>query len=216
MDSKTYIDNALRTESRIDEVKFDTAMLYTLLKTQIYLGAALDAVKKNIFYGKPIDNEVLAGMMHTTMMGAKFCRSMFNNNNVIENGSEDDAKAARESMQDMRQVFASALPDAAASNLNPRLLHAVLGFTTESIEMVEAIYKQLHGDELDRVNMAEEIGDLEWYKAIALDELGADEAVIRERNIAKLRQRFPDRFSAEKAINRDVAAERVILEGEAA
>lgn len=35
-----------------------------------------------------------------------------------------------------------------------------------------------------------------------------------ERNIAKLRQRFPDKFDADKAINRDVIAERIILENQ--
>lgn len=34
-----------------------------------------------------------------------------------------------------------------------------------------------------------------------------------DRNIAKLRLRFPDKFDAEKAINRDTTAERVVLEG---
>lgn len=35
-----------------------------------------------------------------------------------------------------------------------------------------------------------------------------------ERNIAKLRQRFPKNFTSDKAINRDLDAERKILEGD--
>ncbi len=35
-----------------------------------------------------------------------------------------------------------------------------------------------------------------------------------ERNIAKLKSRYPESFSEEKAVNRDTAAERKILEGE--
>lgn len=41
-----------------------------------------------------------------------------------------------------------------------------------------------------------------------------DVNLARERNIAKLRARFPEKFDSEKAINRDPDTERKILEGD--
>jgi len=43
--------------------------------------------------------------------------------------------------------------------------------------------------------------------------LGIDLESGMEKNIAKLRNRFPDKFDSDQAINRNTDAERVILEG---
>ena len=60
-----------------------------------------------------------------------------------------------------------------SSKRNIRLLHAGIGLATESGEFLDALKKAIfYGKELDRVNLQEEIGDLLWYCAIALDELG--------------------------------------------
>ena len=50
-------------------------------------------------------------------------------------------------------------------NMNPIVLHALLGFKTEHAEIVDAIKKQFYGKPLDIVNIGEEIGDMEWYLA---------------------------------------------------
>ena len=90
-----------------------------------------------------------------------------------------------------------------------RLIHGILGIATEAGELVEALHKHLfQGEALDEVNLFEELGDVEWYEAILCDEFGFDEDHIKERNIAKLRKRFPDKFSEELAVNRDVEGER--------
>ena len=93
-----------------------------------------------------------------------------------------------------------------------RLLHAGMGLTTESAEFLDALKKEIYyGKELDKVNLAEEIGDILWYCAIALSELGVSEEVMK-KNIAKLEARYPEKFTEEKAENRDLEAERKILE----
>jgi hypothetical protein len=68
-------------------------------------------------------------------------------------------------------------------------------------------------DDLDNVNLQEEIGDLNWYEAILIDALGADWDDIREKNIAKLKARYPNKFDREDAVNRNLKKEREILEG---
>lgn len=94
-----------------------------------------------------------------------------------------------------------------------RLLHAGIGLSTESGEFLDALKKHIfYGKELDKVNLAEEMGDLFWYLAIVSDELGVDMEDVMERNIIKLKARYGEKFSEEKAENRDLNTEREILE----
>lgn len=94
-----------------------------------------------------------------------------------------------------------------------RLLHAGIGLATESGEFLDALKKHIfYGKPLDRTNLKEEIGDLMWYCAIALDELDSTFGEVQETNIAKLKARYPDKFTEERAETRDLVKERKILE----
>ncbi len=93
-----------------------------------------------------------------------------------------------------------------------RLLHVTLGLAGEAGEFADQIKKHVfYGTPLDVVNLEEELGDLFWYAAIACDELGVDFNKIQERNIAKLRVRFPHHFTQACAEVRDLATERKAL-----
>lgn len=95
----------------------------------------------------------------------------------------------------------------------PRLLHAALGMQTETAEFSDAIKKALfYGKTLDVVNLKEELGDTFWYIAVAIDELGTTIDDEMTRVIKKLKARYPERFSSDNAINRDLVTERKILE----
>jgi len=94
-----------------------------------------------------------------------------------------------------------------------RLLHAQMGMQTETAEFTDALKKSLfYGKPLDVVNLKEELGDLMWYMAIAFDELGTDFETEKNRVIKKLKARFPEKFTNDKAENRDLITERKILE----
>ena len=94
-----------------------------------------------------------------------------------------------------------------------RLLHAGIGLSTEAGEFLDALKKHIfYGKELDRVNLAEEVGDLFWYTAIIADELGFDFESVMDKNIKKLKARYGEKFSEEKAEKRDLKTERKILE----
>lgn len=93
-----------------------------------------------------------------------------------------------------------------------RLLHAGIGLSTEAGEFLDALKKHIfYGKDLDRVNLAEELGDLFWYMAIVADELGFEFESVMEKNIAKLKARYGEKFSEEKAESRDLKTEREIL-----
>ncbi len=95
-----------------------------------------------------------------------------------------------------------------------RVMHAMLGLVSEIGELADAIKKHLIYDkQLDLVNLVEESGDLDWYRALLADALGVGFEAAWEKNIAKLRARYPDRFTSERALTRDLDAERAALEG---
>ena len=99
---------------------------------------------------------------------------------------------------------------------NLRLLHAAMGVATEAGELLDAIKKALfYGRELDTVNFKEEIGDACWYFAIAIHELDTNFEAVMDTNIAKLKARYGEKFSAARALKRDLTIERRILEGDA-
>ena len=95
-----------------------------------------------------------------------------------------------------------------------RLLHAGIGLATESGEFLDALKKSIfYGKTLDTVNLKEELGDVLWYMAIALDALGTDFETEMEKNIKKLKARYGEKFSQESAEYRDLKKERALLEG---
>ena len=104
----------------------------------------------------------------------------------------------------------------AASMYLSKLNHAALGMTTEAGEFTDALKKRyIYGKPLDKTNLLEEIGDMLWFQALALQTLGYTFEDAMEANIQKLAVRYPNEFSPEKALNRDLEKERAALEGEA-
>jgi NTP pyrophosphatase (non-canonical NTP hydrolase) len=94
-----------------------------------------------------------------------------------------------------------------------RILHSTMGISTESGELLDAIKKHVfYGKKLDFINIKEELGDLFWYIAVLCDDLNIDIGGILNKNIEKLKSRYPNRFTEESAINRDLKKEREILE----
>ena len=91
--------------------------------------------------------------------------------------------------------------------------HMLFGMLTEVGELADAFKKNLaYKKPLDYVNIEEEVGDLMWYVINFCSVMGFNLEDILEQNIAKLRARYPEKFTEDKAINRDLAKEREILE----
>lgn len=89
-----------------------------------------------------------------------------------------------------------------------QLLHAALGMSGESGEFVDSVKKHIfYGSEIDQINLKEELGDILWYIALACRALGTNIEELQTLNIEKLSKRYPDKFSKEKAENRDIENE---------
>ena len=92
-------------------------------------------------------------------------------------------------------------------------LHMALGLVTESGEIADVLKKNLaYNKEIDYINLQEEMGDICWYLAGLCNINGFDFEKILQTNIDKLRSRYPDKFTNENALNRDLDAERQVLE----
>ena len=97
----------------------------------------------------------------------------------------------------------------AMTTLNPELrekdvlINGVMGLCGESGEAIDIVKKWLaQGHELDRDQLAKELGDICWYLAETATALGYDLEDIMAANIEKLRERYPDGFDAARSIGR--------------
>lgn len=82
-------------------------------------------------------------------------------------------------------------------------IYAVLGLAGEAGEVADLTKKwRYHDHPYDRDKFLKELGDAQWYLAVAALAHGFTLAEVMEANIEKLRQRYPQGFSAEASINR--------------
>lgn len=107
-------------------------------------------------------------------------------------------------------------PVLARLNSDPELidlLHAYIGLTTEGGELFDGLKKHIfYGKPLDKTNAIEELGDMFWYLAIAANYFEVSFEEIMRINNAKLKARYPEKFTEDKAINRNLKLEREVLE----
>lgn len=97
--------------------------------------------------------------------------------------------------------------------VTPRVEHAVMGIVTEAGELMDAIKKaKIYEKELDITNLIEELGDLMWYMALLTDDLNSSFEEVWDKNIRKLKTRYPEMYSNKKALDRSLDKERVELE----
>jgi len=191
MNLQEYTAAAIQTESRLPAFVTDATRLVNVLQAVIAAGNLLDVIKKDTYYGLPKDATKYAQREQRLAINTQLLNDA--NTNV---------------------QLSSATAPVAIPQVDPRLAHAIIGLATESVELLEALWQSIHsGQPIDGVNILEELGDLNWYHAIAIDALGGDWEKVQETNIAKLRARNKGAtFNAEATINRDVEAERGLLE----
>lgn len=207
MDSKTYITNAIKTEGVPESLEINQIALHAVLDLAIHAAKVVDLVKRRLYYGKEIPKEDLLAALSMTMNLSSYLGE------AIESGVDVNTPLSSDQMAGVN--LQESFSNMSLENLDKRLLHCAVGCFTESGELLEAMLAQYATGVLDRVNFGEEVGDIEWYQAIGFDASGVSEADCREKNIAKLKARYPGKFDAAAAINRDTAVERAILEGAA-
>ena len=84
------------------------------------------------------------------------------------------------------------------------LINSVMGLCGESGEVIDLVKKHVsHGHPLNRERLIDELGDVAWYLAECATVLDVSLEEILERNIEKLKKRYPEGFSTYRSINRE-------------
>jgi NTP pyrophosphatase (non-canonical NTP hydrolase) len=81
--------------------------------------------------------------------------------------------------------------------------NAAYGMNGEAGEVIDLLKKhEFQGHPLDTDKLLKETGDVLWYCALMAEALGTTLQEIMERNIEKLKERYPDGFDKSRSINR--------------
>lgn len=88
------------------------------------------------------------------------------------------------------------LPDL---TLKDKIANLSMGLCGETGEVVDYLKKCLfHGKAFDVDNIILELGDLMWYISILMHELNISMDTVLTKNIAKLKERYPEGFKGEQ------------------
>ena len=97
----------------------------------------------------------------------------------------------------------------AMTTLNPSLskddvlINGVMGLCGESGEVIDIVKKWFaQGHELDREKLIKELGDVAWYIAEIAHAIDVPLEEVLQRNIDKLKARYPDGFKTADSVNR--------------
>lgn len=165
------------------------------------------------FHGKFVDfdkfTEVLTQFMYASQQLDRYKKLLFYGEDPHKSRFRDNPSSGRDGYS-----IVDFMSTDNESEIQARyILHALLGVMTEAGEMAEALHNTIVGNSpFDAVNLKEESGDVKWYLAMLARALGNAWEDDERGNIAKLKARFPDKFSEEGANNRDLEMERSILE----
>lgn len=181
-------------ESRVDEFRqpIPRQIILVLLSTIALAASALDRVKKAAFYGKELSESDLQEDLAKLRMLTHGTRHMV---------CPTDPTA--------RVPYPIGYSEVDSS----RKFHALLGMITETGEIASELAAAITDSRLlDIVNILEEIGDGHWYEGAFLD--AANRGFLESLTIvhAKLQKRYGTQYNDAGALNRDVAAERVVME----
>jgi NTP pyrophosphatase (non-canonical NTP hydrolase) len=80
---------------------------------------------------------------------------------------------------------------------------AALGLAGESGEVVDLTKKYLfQGHEMNPTILCDELGDVLWYFILICHTFGLTIEEVMQRNVDKLRRRYPNGFEADRSIHR--------------
>jgi NTP pyrophosphatase (non-canonical NTP hydrolase) len=190
VDLQQFTEAAKKTESIVPTLLINETFLNNVLEAHIASGKILDQIKKHAFYGSKYNLE----KYKTT----------------IESNVEDLNKA----ISNIPPYYIKE-PNHMGDDIIPydsRIIHALLGVATESTELCEALHKYLTTGVIDLVNISEEMADIAWYQAVFYDAAKLDWEQSYEVVLKKLEKRYQDKFSKQAAEQRNLDAERKILE----
>lgn len=88
-------------------------------------------------------------------------------------------------------------------DMDARRLHALHGLASEVGEIHGLFQKLYQGHPLNLDDLEDEAGDLLWFAAELCDAFGRPMSKVAEKNIEKLKKRYPDGFNEYRSVHRD-------------
>jgi len=83
--------------------------------------------------------------------------------------------------------------------------NAAMGLSGEAGEVTDLVKKVLYQNHvMDRDKMIKELGDVRWYMELFCELLDVSMDEIEYKNIEKLEKRYPNGFSVQASVNREV------------
>jgi hypothetical protein len=207
MDFETFTKNAVKTESVVkpEDRPISMYMVRLVIKLAVKSAQLTDVLKKGFFYNKNYQVDDIQRLVEEIREISVDISNSFDN----DFGGSEETGGNPFSGHD-------------TLTFNTRIMHALLGYFTESGEMLEFLDEALRLPETvcpDYINLREEVGDVDWYKAILFDtmrecfpDVNFNEGKIRSMIIDKLKARYGEKFSESATNNRDLTVERSILE----
>ena len=85
------------------------------------------------------------------------------------------------------------------------LMNAMLGLAGETGECCDLVKKCFFQDGRDiRADLMDELSDVLWYIAEGVSAMGLTLEEVAQHNVDKLRRRYPEGFSADRSLHREV------------
>lgn len=186
-----FIKDCKRTEVQLNELSVNKNVMINLFSMFIEISEILDGMKKAIFYNKDTK--------YTTELYERIAKIQKHASAISSPIFDEKNKKTKGDIID---------------NVNPNFFHGVLGIMTEASELAEIVNELFKNPDriVDPVHVHEEMHDISWYTAILHDAVGKSWRKGMENNTEKLRVRFPEKFTDELAANRNIEAEREMLE----
>lgn len=201
--SKTeFMLDALSTESIVDSATTSVKGFASTLAACVAASQLLDQFKRQIFYKTDVNLEKFENALSDLEAAIKNIRD------VVSASPDGNINMAKDAVDLVG-------PTSGLSPMSTRVIHGAAGAHTETGELLEAILAGFNGD-FDTVNMAEEIGDVEWYLHVLADAVGLSveqcQAAVTKKLKDKKRGRYADGFNTDSAVNRNLTQERSSLE----
>jgi len=87
------------------------------------------------------------------------------------------------------------------------LFNGILGLAGETGECADLVKKGFFQDGRDiREDLKDEAGDVLWYVVEVISAMGWTLEEVAQHNVEKLKRRYPEGFSADRSLHREVKA----------
>lgn len=185
MDLDQYLKDVSRTIVQPPKVVVNPQLLYGALGMFFHAATILDQIKKFIYYKKPLERDTIVKSLIQI--------------------AEAHRKLQYTSLEAHDQeLLSQPIP------IDSNTFHAILGIATEAGELVEHL--RFDGKPMDKAGISDELGDSHWYHGLLVMAMSIDWESVFDANIQKLKARYPDKFTQQDAIMRNIDNEREVVE----